>query len=133
VTAYLLDTDICIYALQGDELVLGQLLSKSPSEVCVSVVTECELRTGAEKSRDRAKNTRAINHFLRPLQVVELSSDDAPAYARIRAQLERAGTKIGAMDLLIAAQAVSRRMTLVTNNEREFTRILDLEVENWTR
>ncbi len=130
---FLLDTDTCIYALKQNPDVLGQLLSKSREEILVSVITEAELRTGAAKSSSALKTLRLVENFLRPLAVVEFTSDDAIAYAHIRARLERAGTPIGPLDTLIASQAVARSLILVSNNEREFRRVTGLHVENWAR
>ncbi|HEX7706582.1 MAG TPA: type II toxin-antitoxin system VapC family toxin [Thermoanaerobaculia bacterium] len=130
---FLLDTDTCIYALKRREGVIEQLLSQAREDVAVSVITEAELRTGAGKSSSPAKTLRLMENFLRPLTIVEFTSEDAVTYARIRTRLERAGTLIGPLDTLIAAQAVARKLTLVTNNEREFRRVSDLTVENWTR
>ena len=97
----------------------------------MSVITEAELRTGAAKSSAPAKTAHLLANFLRPLSVVEFTSADASAYAQIRAKLERAGTPIGPLDTLIAAQAVARKLVLVTNNEREFGRVPGLRLENW--
>ncbi|MFZ2490869.1 MAG: type II toxin-antitoxin system VapC family toxin [Thermoanaerobaculia bacterium] len=130
---FLLDTDSCIYALKQRERVIEHLLMQSREDVAVSVITEAELRTGAAKSSSPVKTLRLVENFLKPLTVVEFSSEDASTYARIRSRLERAGTPIGPLDALIAAQAVARKLTLVTNNEREFRRVSDLTVENWTR
>jgi tRNA(fMet)-specific endonuclease VapC len=130
---FLLDTDTCIYALKKDPSVLERLLSKGRDEIVVSVITEAELRTGAAKSSSPIKTLRLLENFLRPLAVAEFTSDDAIAYAQVRAKLERAGTPIGPLDTLIASQAVARKLTLVTNNEREFLRVSDLHVENWAR
>lgn len=130
---FLLDTDTCIYALKQNASVLEQLLSKSREEIIVSVITEAELRTGAAKSSSPARTLQLIENFLRPLAIAEFTSDDAIAYAQIRAKLERAGTPIGPLDTLIAAQAVARELTLVSNNEREFRRVHGLHVENWAR
>jgi tRNA(fMet)-specific endonuclease VapC len=77
------------------------------------------------------KTTRLLENFLRPLTVLEFTSEDALAYAEVRAKLERAGTPIGPLDTLIAAQAIARKLTLVSNNEREFKRIAGLRLENW--
>jgi len=77
------------------------------------------------------KTTRLLEHFLRPPAVLELTSDDALAYAVVRAPLEHAGTPIGPLDTLIASQAVARELTLVSNNERELKRIAGLRLENW--
>jgi len=132
-TRFLLDTDTCIYALKQDPQVLAQLLARNRDEIVVSVITEAELRTGAAKSSSPIKTLRLLENFLRPMDIADFTSDDAIAYAQVRAKLERAGTPIGPLDTLIASQAVARQLTLVTNNEREFQRVSDLYVENWTR
>lgn len=129
---YLLDTDTCIYALKQRESVISRLLSKARDEVAVSVLTEAELRTGAAKSSSSTRTLRLVENFLRPLTIVEFTSQDAAVYATVRSRLERAGTPIGPLDTLIAAQAIARKMTLVTNNEREFRRVSGLGIENWT-
>ena len=128
---YLLDTDTCIYALKGMASVLASLLTQNRSDVAVSVITEAELRVGAAKSNSPLRTSRLVENFLRPLAILEFRSDDALAYARIRSKLERAGTPIGPFDTLIAAQAVGRKLVLVSNNEREFRRVAGLRVENW--
>ena len=74
-----------------------------------------------------------IELFLTPLTIFDFTSADAMAYAHIRATLERAGTPIGPLDIMIAAQAIARDLTLVTNNEREFRRVSGLRLENWRR
>ena len=130
---FLLDTDTCIYALKQNEHVIGRLLSTPREDVMVSVITEAELRTGAAKSSSPLKTLRLIENFLRPLTLIDFTSDDAIAYAAVRAKLERAGTPIGPLDMLIAAQAIARRLTVVSNNVREFRRVAGLVVENWSR
>lgn len=129
---FLLDTDTCIYALKQKASVLQRLLARSPEDIAVSVVTEAELRTGAAKSASSAKTLRLLENFLRPLTILEFSSGDAVSYAQVRARLERAGKPIGPLDTLIAAQAVARKLVLVSNNEREFGRVAGLRIENWT-
>lgn len=130
---FLLDTDTCIYALKQHRNILEQLLSKSREDIVVSVITEAELRTGAAKSSSPIKTLRLVENFLRPLALADFTSNDAIAYAQIRAKLERAGTPIGPLDTLIASQAVARELTLVSNNEREFRRVSSLHIENWMR
>jgi len=129
---FLLGTDTCIYAIKQDASVLRRLLSESRADIAVGVITEGELRTGAAKSSNADKTRRRVENFLRPLSILEFTSEDAASYAQIRARLERAGTPIGPLDTLIAAQAVLRKLTLVTNNQREFSRIPGLRVENWS-
>ena len=129
---FLLDTNICVYALKQNPLVLQRLLAHSRADVAVSVITEAELRTGAAKSSAAAKTTRLVENFLRPLTIIDFSSGDAVAYAGVRARLERVGTPIGPLDTLIAAQALGRKLVLVSNNQREFGRIAGLRTQNWT-
>jgi tRNA(fMet)-specific endonuclease VapC len=131
--AFLLDTDTCIYALKQNRNVLDQLLSKSREEILVSVITEAELRTGAAKSASPIKTIRLVENFLRPFALTEFTSADAIVYAHVRARLERAGTPIGPLDTLIAAQAIARDLIVVSNNEREFRRVTGLHLENWSR
>lgn len=128
---FLLDTNICIYALKQNQVVLTRLLAERPIDVGLSVITEAELRTGAAKSVSSVKTTRLLERFLRPLAVLDFTSDDARTYAVVRARLEHAGTPMGPLDTLIAAQALARKLTLVSNNEREFRRVAGLRIENW--
>lgn len=128
---FLLDTDTCIYAIKHHATVLSRLLSQRRTDVAVSVITEGELRTGAAKSSSADKTMRRVENFLHPLTILEFTSDDAASYAQIRAKLERAGTPIGPLDTLIAAQAALRKLTLVTNNQREFHQVAGLHVESW--
>jgi tRNA(fMet)-specific endonuclease VapC len=130
---FLLDTDTCIYAMKQNDAILARLLATAREEVTVSVITEAELRTGAAKSVSPAKTLQVIENFLDPITILDFTSDDAIAYAAVRAKLERAGTPIGPLDTLIAAQAIARKLTVVSNNEREFRRIAGLTVENWLR
>lgn len=127
----LLDTDTCIFALKQNPAVLKHLLAQSREEIVISVITEAELRTGAAKSTSSAKTLRLVENFLRPLGVLEFTSNDAASYAQVRAKLERAGTPIGPLDTLIAAQAVGRKLVLVSNNESAFSRVAGLRLENW--
>ena len=129
---FLLDTDTCIYALKQSPAVLKNLLAHSPEDIAVSVIAEAELRTGAAKSAAPAKTLRLLENFLRPLNILEFTSADAASYAQMRAKLERAGTPIGPLDTLIAGHAVARRLMLVSNNEREFSRVAGLHIQNWT-
>ncbi len=130
---FLLDTDTCIYALKRNDSVLRHLLAAAREDIIVSVVTEAELRTGAAKSSSPAKTLRRVENFLFPLTIIDFTSDDAIVYGGVRARLERAGAPIGPLDTLIAAHALGRKLTLVTNNERGFRRVHGLHLENWTR
>lgn len=88
---------------------------------------------GISKSSKQSQNTVALEEFLLPLVVIDFDKDDARIYGKLRYDLEKRGKIIGAMDLLIGAQALSRNLILVTNNEKEFNRIEELKIENWTK
>lgn len=129
---YLLDTDICIYLIQRRPGgVLSRLQQCMPGEVGLSSITVSELEYGVHKSSRPQENRLALAEFLAPLEILPYEDTAAGRYGEMRAMLERQGTPIGAMDLLIAAHALSRRLTLVTNNEREFRRLPGLKVVNW--
>ncbi len=129
----MLDTNICIYIInQRPGTVLKRFLEYKVGDIGLSAITLSELRYGAGKSRYRAKNTAALDEFIIPLEVIPFDEAAALAYGDLRAALETAGTPIGAMDLLIAAHAVSMGVTLVTSNVREFRRVPMLHVVDWT-
>src|SRR5437764_14720033 len=111
---FLLDTDACIYALKQNEYVLRQLLSTAREDVVVSVITEAELRTGAAKSSSPVRTLQLLENFLSPLTLIDFTSEDASAYANVRAKLERAGTAIGPPDTLLAPQALPSPLPVVS-------------------
>ena len=128
---YLLDTNTCIYAIKREPEVLRRLQERTPDDFGVSAVTVAELWFGAAKS-SRPQSTRAsVDAFLKPFEVLPFASAAAEEYAAIRLQLEKAGRPIGERNLLIAATAKSRRLTVVTHNVREFSRVDGLKVEDW--
>ena len=129
----MLDTNICIYIIkQKPPEVLKRFLDYQVGEIAISAVTLAELRYGVAKSRYREKNATALDEFILPLEVLPFGEEATKSYGEIRAALEKAGTPIGSMDLMIAAHAVSLDITLVTNNTREFSRVAGLEVADWT-
>ena len=129
----LLDTNICIYIIkQQPATVIKHFLKYQVGDLGISSITLSELRYGVAKSTHREKNAKALDEFIIPLEVVSFDEDAAHAYGDIRATLEKSGTPIGAMDMLIAAHAVSLGIPLVTNNTREFARIPDINIIDWT-
>lgn len=130
---YMLDTNICIHVIKNrPETVIRNFLKHEPSELCISSITYAELMHGVEKSQDAERNRVAITLFLSPLSVLEFDNYAAEEYGKVRTELERKGTPIGPMDMLIAAHARAENLILVTNNTREFNRVEGLNVENWT-
>ena len=130
--SYMLDTNICIYAMKNKpEKVLQRLKEEINDGVCISSITLAELEYGMKHSSNPAKNEQALLRFLLPFDVLPFGAAAASEYGEIRAYLQKAGTPIGAMDMLIAAHAKSEDIVLVTNNTREFDRVVGLELENW--
>ncbi len=129
---YLLDTNICIYIIKKKpEEVFKKFNSISFGNIGISSVTLSELQYGVEKSANPRKNQQALNEFLIPLEILPFDHNAAHAYGKIRANLEKAGSPIGCMDMLIAAHAFCLDVTLITNNEKEFRRINNLKIANW--
>lgn len=129
----LLDTNICIYIIkQRPATVLKRFLEYRVGDIGISSITLSELHYGVAKSAHREKNAKALDEFIIPLEVVSFDEEAAHIYGDIRAVLERAGTPIGSMDMLIAAHAISLGIPLVTNNTREFERITALNIIDWT-
>lgn len=130
---YMLDTNICIYAIKNDPAAVFQHLSEhDPSEICISSVTYSELSYGVEKSKAKARNRLALSVLLSNIEILDFDAHAAEEYGKIRADLESKGTPIGPMDNMIAGHAKSLGYVLVTNNVREFKRIKNLKIENWT-
>jgi len=129
---YLLDTNICIYIIKRKPpAVLKKFKTFQISDLGLSSITLAELEFGVYNSTYPEQNQEALNQFLSPLEVVPFDDRAAIEYGRIRASLQKRGLTIGAMDLLIAAQAKSLGIPLVTNNVKEFKRIIGLLLENW--
>ena len=129
---YMLDTNICIYAIkQKPKIVLYQLQKHDPSKICISSITYAELIHGVEKSNYVDKNRIALALLLANITIVSFDSFAAESYGKIRAELVKNGTPIGPMDMLIAGHAMSLGYTLVTNNTKEFNRIKHLKIEDW--
>ncbi|MCH1911638.1 type II toxin-antitoxin system tRNA(fMet)-specific endonuclease VapC [Leptospira noguchii] len=131
-TQYLLDTNICIYIInQKPESVYKKFKKIKLENISISSITEFELKYGVQKSLHFEKNLKVLEEFLSYLNILPFVSEDTNKAAKIRVELEKVGKPIGPFDLLIASQALSNRLTLVTNNEKELNRIKDLKIENW--
>ena len=132
----LLDTNVCIAIINGTPAsVLKRLRRADPHRSLsrVSAITAFELRFGVAKSTPTSANIEALEVFLRSLAVLAFDEEDAIIAGNIRAELEHVGQPIGSYDYLIAAQALRYGVTLVTANEREFSRVPGLRWENWAR
>jgi len=131
---YYLDTNICSYFLNGKYEKVREHISKiNPCNIKIPVIVKSELLYGAYKSPNSERITAIINSFLDKFEVEDFSDDMSMAYAKIRTELEKEGKPIGPNDLLIASMVVSRGGILVTNNEKEFSRVPGLQVVNWVK
>ncbi|MBP3900814.1 MAG: type II toxin-antitoxin system VapC family toxin [Blautia sp.] len=129
---YMLDTNICIYAIKHKpEKVFHKLQEVEPEDVCVSSVTYAELVHGVEKSAAVEKNRLALSLLLANIDIMDFDVNAADHYGKIRAALEKKGTPIGPLDMMIAGHAQSLGLTIVTNNVKEFSRVDNLKIENW--
>ena len=129
---YMLDTNICIYAIKHKpKKVFDKLQEVDPSDVCISSVTYAELVHGVEKSASVEKNRLALTMLLANIEILDFNVSAADSYGKIRAELEKNGTPIGPLDMMIAGHAKSLGYTVVTNNVKEFKRVSGLIIENW--
>ena len=129
---YLLDTNICIFAMKNTYPALSQKLFRiSPSEIFVSSVTVGELEYGCSKSKWGERTRNIMNLFLAAYTILPFDRDDAAVFGRIRADLAKTGSPIGPYDLQIAAQGVSKGLTVVTHNTGEFSRVSGIALEDW--
>jgi tRNA(fMet)-specific endonuclease VapC len=126
-----LDTNICSYVLRRrPAAILEKFAALNRQQLWLSAIVAAELRFGAAKLAE-PRFTAAVEAWLAGFDVQAWPVQATEHYARIRANLERHGNIIGAMDLLIAAHALARDSVLVTNNAREFVRVPGLAVEEW--
>ena len=133
-TRYMLDTNICIYIIKKNaDQVIQRLLQIPILNIAISSITLSELEFGVEKSLYKKQNRIALTDFISPLNILPYDDNAALEYGKIRAFLEKNGTPIGSLDMLIAGHAKAINYTLVTNNEKEFSRITGLSIENWTK
>ncbi len=129
---YMLDTNICIYLIKKKPAgVIEKLRSLSISDVGISSITLAELEYGIARSSRPSQNRDALAAFVAPLEIASFENDAASCYGILRAGLEKQGQPIGAMDMLIAAHALSLSSILVTHNTREFERVPNLDIEDW--
>ena len=134
---YMLDTDICSYIIRKHDprlLATMQTQVRSGAELSISVVTYAELRLGAERVQSTARHNEMIRSFCARLSaIVAWSRTTADEYARLQARLLESGKPIGRNDAMIAAHAIDLDFILVTNNQRHFSRVPNLRLENWLR
>ena len=131
---FMLDTNTCIYIIKRKPSEVIQRFKRTKiSQIGISSITLSELLYGVSKSSKPEKNKVALVQFIAPLVILPYGDEAARYYGELRANLEKHGTPIGSLDMLIAAHALSIACTLVTNNKKEFIRIPNLKIENWVK
>ena len=128
---HLLDTNVCIAAMRGNPEVVKNFLAHVPADCGISTVTLYELLSGVERCNQPDTERRKVEAFIGPLHIVPFDDDAAHHTARIRWHLEQRGEIIGPYDLMLAGQAISLEIALVTHNTREFRRVPGLLLEDW--
>ncbi len=130
---YLLDTDICIYYINGFQPnVRENIHQHSASDIVVSAITKCEMYAGSSGSRNPARSRAEQDFFLRQFASLPFDDRAADKYGEVFAELKRSGNLISEMDLQIAAIALVHNLTLVTHNIRHFSRVSNLKIDDWT-
>lgn len=131
---YMLDTNICIYIIkQKPQAVIERFFQTEISQIGISSITLSELFFGVSKSSKPDQNKIALAQFIAPLEILPYDGQAAHYYGDLRSYLEKQGKPIGSLNMLIAAHALSIAATLVTNNEKEFIRIPNLNIDNWVK
>jgi tRNA(fMet)-specific endonuclease VapC len=127
----MLDTNILIYTIKNKPEAVRQKFEAHDGEICASSVTAMELLYGAHKSQAARRNLDAVEGLLGRLDILDFDLGAAEHAGQIRADLAALGSPIGPFDVMIAGHARSTGMCLVTNNEREFSRVSGLRLANW--
>jgi len=129
---YLLDTNICIFLKnRKPRNVLEHLHRVIDKNLYISSITVAELYFGVFNSQNIEKNHVSLVEFLAPFEILDFDDEDAKEFGRIRAKLKKEGRLIGPYDMQIAAQAISKKLILVTNNTDEFIRVDGIKIEDW--
>jgi tRNA(fMet)-specific endonuclease VapC len=129
---YLLDTNICIFIKNKKfPQVLEKLHTAIQNEIYISSISVAEMEYGVFNSDDIERNSLSLIEFLAPFNIINFDDNDAVEFGKLRATLKKNGRIIGPYDMLIAAQALSKDLILVTNNTKEFNRIDGIKLEDW--
>lgn len=128
---FMLDTNMCIFTIKNRPQEVREVFKRHHGQMCISTVTLMELIYGAEKSSNAERNLADVEGFAARLEVLKYDQEAAAHTGQLRAELARLGKQIGPYDQMIAGQARSQGLIVVTNNRREFDRVPGLRVEDW--
>jgi tRNA(fMet)-specific endonuclease VapC len=131
---YFLDTNICIYYLNGKyPNILKEIKNRNPKSIKIASIVKAELLYGAEKSAQKKINIDNIEKFLTPYELVNFDDISAQVYSIIRVKTEVKGRTVVPNDLIVASTVIAHGGILVTNNEKEFRKIENLVITNWAK
>lgn len=129
---YLIDTNTCIFYINGKFNLKKKFEKADPDNCFISEITLAELKFGVENSEKKEKNQKALDDFLGGVKIVPIYHS-LDLYAKEKARLRKAGTAIDDFDLLIGSTSVTHNLTMVTNNTDHFKRIKGIDLEDWTK
>ena len=127
----MLDTDTVSLIVRNNHSVIKNLIKHEDDEICISAISYAELSYGLEKKGSERLFTR-VNTILGKLSIVDFDGSQSELYGKIRAELEKSGSTLGDMDMLIAAAALSQDAILVSHNTRHFSKIKGIKAEDWS-
>lgn len=127
----MLDTNTVSFIIRNHPVIIQHMVSIPPSSVFISAITEGELRFGLEKRPEAKRLFIAVQEFLRCVDILPWGSDVSKTYAAVRAQMEKNGSILSSLDMLIAAHAISVKYILVSN-DKAFIQVPNLKLEDWT-
>lgn len=131
--SYLIDTNIIIYSIKGNSTVQNNFLKNENIPKLISVITYGELLFGAKKSQSPEKNMAIVYRIKELFPIIDVDKAIVETFSELKANMQKAGSIIDDFDLLIASTALTMNSTLVTNNEKHFSRIKGLKIENWSK
>jgi tRNA(fMet)-specific endonuclease VapC len=130
---YLLDTDTCSYIIKTPNLMRKRFEQVHAGDIAISSITWAELNTWVMGSSKPEQRLMSLQKMFAPIIILPFTVEDATFHGSLRRDLKDQGKMIGALDLLIAAHALSRGLIVVTNNTEHFGRISQLKIENWLK
>ena len=129
---YLLDTDVCIFFLNGRYGLVDKIDAVGKENCFISEITIAELLFGAENSQNHAKHIKEVDFFEKEFKILPINSS-LRTYAKEKVRLRKKGTPVAEFDLLIAASALFNNLVAVTGNVGHFSKVKNLNIENWTK
>ena len=128
---YMLDTDTVSFLVKKNPSIIKNIVKHEDDSICISAITYAELRFGLEK-KGSEKLFNEVNAIMGKITIIDFDDSQSEFYGKIRLELEKSGTPLGDMDMLIAAAALSSEAILVSHNIKHFSKIKNIRVEDWS-